>query len=203
MITLYWSPQTRSARAFWMLEEVGRPYRLEAVDIRAETRRDPKGFAEASPLGKVPALTDGETSVADSAAIALYLADRYAAGDLAPLADDPARGEFLYWLFYTPSVIEPAMAEKIAGIAPNPVSFPWGSFDKMVAALERRLADREWVSAGRFTMADLLLAGSVDFLASFGMLQPSKPLADYRDRCLARPAAVRAREREASAAAGA
>ena len=198
MITLYWCPQTRSARAIWALEEVGADYHMERIDIRAEDRKDPPGFLAASPLSKVPAIADGKAQVADSAAIALYLADRYAQGDLAPAPDDPDRGEFLTWLFFTPSVIEPAMVEKFAEVKPNPASYAWGSFDRMIAALEARVDGREWVVGDRFTMADLMLTGSIQFMTMFGILDPSPPLKSYMQRGLARPAALRAQEREAA-----
>ncbi|MBV7257710.1 glutathione S-transferase [Pacificimonas sp. WHA3] len=196
MITLYWSPQTRAARALWALEEVGADYDVKHIDIRAEGRTDPEEFHAASPLGKVPALVDGEAMVADSAAIAMYLGDRYAAGTLAPKLNDPARGEYLFWLFFTPSVIEPAMAEKIAKLEPNPVSHGWGSFDRMIAALETRLGENEWAAAGRFTMADLMLSGSIQFLTMFGLLDAPPVLRSYMDRCLARPAFAAAMARD-------
>lgn len=199
MITFYYAPQTRSARIFWALEEVGQPYELQKVDIRAEVRRDPEGFADASPLRKVPAIDDDGARVADSAAICLYLADRYTPGDLAPPLDHPARGEFLTWLFYTPSVIEPAMAEKFAKLDPNPTSYPWGSWDKMVSAIAARLAGREWIAWDRFTVADMMMAGSLQFLSQFGMMELTPDMAAYKDRCFARPAAARAQEKEAAA----
>ena len=49
-------PQSRAERMFWLLEEVGQPYDLVHVDIRAQARTTDPRFAEASPLGKVPAL---------------------------------------------------------------------------------------------------------------------------------------------------
>ncbi len=198
MIRLYWSPQTRSARALWALEEVAQKYEVVPIHIRAEDRRDPKGFLAASPLAKVPALDDDGVMVADSAAIALYLAERYAPGALASKPNGPSRGAFLYWLFFTPSVIEPAMAEKFAKLEPNPTAYAWGSFDRMVTAMETRLEGREWVAADRFTMADLMLAGSIQFMSMFGVLEPSAVLKTYMDRCLARPAYARAMERDAA-----
>lgn len=199
MITLYWSPQSRAVRMFWALEEIGQPYELELIDIRAEDRDDPPDFLAASPLRKVPALTDGKVKIADSAAIALYLADSYAPGDLAPHSVDPARGEFLTWLFYTPSVIEPAITEKFCEIPSNPTAYPWGSFEKMIAALEARLTDREWIAADRFTMADFMVSGTIDFMSNFDILDPSAVLKSYTERCLARPAATRAKIKEQAA----
>ena len=48
---LFWAPQTRSTRAFWMLEEAGIPYDTEQVDIRAPNRKDSDVFLAASPMG--------------------------------------------------------------------------------------------------------------------------------------------------------
>lgn len=119
------------------MDEVGQPYELVQIDIRAENRNEPPAFLAASPLRKLPALTDGDVKIANSAAVALYLADRYAPGDLAPHLDDPERGEFLFWLFYTPSVMVPAMTKKFVELPPNPSANPWGSFEKMLAGLRR------------------------------------------------------------------
>lgn len=203
MITLFWNPKSRAARMFWALAEVRQPYALVPIDIATDrdARTDPPAFLSASPLRKLPAIIDGDARVADSAAIALYLADRYAPGELAPLPDDPARGEFLFWLFYTPSAIEPAMTEKFARFPPNPVAYPWGSFELMLAAIEARLDGRDWLAAGRFTMADFMVASALDFMRSFGMLEPSARVAAYIARCTARPAAVEGRRRLAEATA--
>ena len=84
---LYWAPQTRSSRAVWMLEEAGVDYEVEVVDIRAPDRQDSDEFLAASPMGKVPALVDGDVRMAESAAICLYVADRYSSGNLAPAID--------------------------------------------------------------------------------------------------------------------
>ena len=62
---LFWSPQTRSARAVWLLEEAGVEYERVTVDIRSPDRQDSDEFLAASPMGKVPALIDGEVSMSD------------------------------------------------------------------------------------------------------------------------------------------
>ena len=176
-----------------MLEELDVPYERSLIDIRNPAAdRDPD-FAKASPMGKVPAIVDGEVMVADSAAIALYLADRYSAGSLAPAIDAQDRGDYLYWMLYTPGVIEPAMAEKITGMTPNRVSFGWGDFPTMIQTLEQRLDGREWL-LDRFTAADVMVGSSCAFLKQFNMLPGSDAIESYIDRCLARPAYQRALE---------
>ena len=189
---LYWSPQTRSTRALWMLEETGVEYERVLVDIQSPDRMDPAEFREASPMGKVPALVDGNVKMAESAAICLYLADRYSPGELAPRIDDPARGKFLYWLLYTPAVIEPSMSEKFNGVAPNRHRSGWGDFDLMIETLEKGIADRQWILGDGFSAADVMLGSSVVFMRMFGMLPDSEVLSGYAERCLARPAYQRA-----------
>lgn len=198
MLTLYWTPQTRAERMFWILEEIGEPYRLEQFDYRSGARPS-AGFIAASPMRKLPALSDGDVHLADSAAIALYLADRYAPGRLAPAPDAPARGPYLFWMFYTPSALEPAIVEKTAGIEPRPESYPWGTFERMTSAFEDRLTDRDWIAADEFTMADAMMASSIDFLAAFGLYVPMPHVAAYLDRCRDRPAFARAETRLAKA----
>ena len=185
---LFWSPRTRSTRAAWMLEEVDVDYDLEIVKLAAPDRHDSDEFRAASPMGKVPALVDGDISMSESAAICLYLADRYSPGDLAPAIDDPSRGKFLYWLMYTPAVIEPAMSEKFSGAETNRYRSGWGDFELMIETLEDGLHGKTWILGDRFTAADVMLGSSMVFLRVFDMLPDSEILGAYADRCLARPA---------------
>ena len=184
---LYWAPQTRSTRAFWMLEEAGIEYQTERVDIRAENRNDSEEFRAASPMGKVPAIVDGDVSMAESAAICLYIADRYCAGSLAPAIDDPLRGKFLYWTLYTPAVIEPGMSEKFNNIEGNPGRNGWGDFDSMIQIFNDGLEGRQWILGDSFTAADVMLGSSAIVMRMFDMLPTTRNLGEYADRCLARP----------------
>lgn len=193
---LYWAPRTRASRALWLLEEAGVDYEIEAVDIRAEPRNDRPEFLEASPMGKVPALIDGDAAMAESAAICLYVADRYAPGRLAPPIDDPMRGKYLYWTMYTPAVVEPAMAERFSGAEGNRTSHGWGDFDTMIRTLEQGINGKNWILGDEFSAADVMLGSSVVFMRLFGVLPDSAALSGYADRCLARPAYQAALRRE-------
>jgi len=189
---LFWAPQTRALRAIWMLEEAGVEYDLELVDIRREDRQDSDEFLRASPLAKVPAIIDGDVAMSESAAICLYIADRYRPGDLAPAVDDPQRGRFLYWLMYTPAAVEPAMIEKVSKIESNRVRNAWADFDTMISTFEEALRGNTWILGEQFSAADVMLGSSAHFLRSFNMLPESSNIADYADRCIAREAFQRA-----------
>ncbi|UTW54959.1 glutathione S-transferase family protein [Kordiimonas sp. SCSIO 12610] len=200
MITLYWCPQTRAARAMWMLEELGVDYDLKIIDIRDEKAKVDSGFLQASPMGKVPALNDGEAVLADSAAICLYLADKYPEKALAPSVDDPLRAQYLYWMVYVPGVIEPAMAEKFSNIPPNKVSHGWGDFDTMISVLENALDGEDkgpWLLGDKFSAADVMVGSTANFLRMFNILPDSQIINDYIDRCLTRPAFERALAKDA------
>lgn len=184
---VFWAPQTRSTRVLWMLEEAGIDYEMQCVDIRDPNREDSDEFLDASPMGKVPAIVDGEVSMSESAAICLYIADRYAAGSLAPAVEDPRRGKFLYWTMYTPAVIEPAMAEKFANIEPNRGRNGWGDFDQMIRVFDEGLAGKSWILGDQFTAADVMLGSSAVFMRMFEMLPDSKNIDAYADRCQTRP----------------
>ncbi len=195
---LFWAPQTRAQRAIWMLEETGVDYEMERIDIASPDRTDSAEFLSASPMGKVPAIIDGDVAMSESAAICIYLADRYCAGSLAPLPDDPQRGRFLYWTLYTPAVVEPAMSEKFNKIESNRFRNGWGDFELMISTWDEALEDRDWILGEQFTAADVMLGSSAIFLRLFNMLPDTRNLGAYADRCLARPANQRALEKSAA-----
>lgn len=198
MIKLYWCPKTRASRAVWLLEEAGVEYERVHVDIRDPKARKHEGFLAASPMGKVPALEDGSVRLSDSAAIAMYIADRYPDAGLAPAIDSPLRGDYLYWMIYTPGVIEPAMAEKVGGWKTNRGQHGWGDFDLMIETLEQRLLQGPWLLGEQFSAADILVGSSTGFLRMFDLLPDSPGISAYTDRCLERPAYQRAMSFEAS-----
>jgi glutathione S-transferase len=200
MITLFWCPKTRASRILWLLEELQQPFEVRTIDIRKpEAKADPD-FRAASPMGKVPAIMDsvpgGVVHMADSAAIALYLADRYPSAGLAPAIDDPRRGKYLYWMTFTPGVIEPAMAEKFNNWKVSRATSGWGDFGSMIEVLEKGLAEQPWLLGERFSAADVLVGSSVYFMKIFGILPNSAVLADYAERCLARPGYQKALARD-------
>ena len=201
MITLFWCPQTRASRILWLLEEMNEPFEVRMIDIRDPEAKGDPDFVAASPMGKVPAILDttpnGVVQMADSASIGLYLADRYPASGLAPAIDDPSRGQYLYWMTYTPGVIEPAMMERFNNWEVSPTNCGWGNFNQMVEVLEKGLEDSQWLLGEQFSAADVMVGSSVYFMQKFGILPNNRVLGAYAERCLARPAYQKALARDA------
>src|SRR6202171_2589464 len=75
MMKLYWSPRSRSFSALWLMEEPGQPYERVLTDISTGAQKKPEYLA-INPMGKVPALQDGEATLAEAAAVCAYVAER-------------------------------------------------------------------------------------------------------------------------------
>lgn len=196
-VVLYHHPFSRAAGVLWMLEEVGVPYELRYVDILTGAQKAPEIVA-LNPMGKLPLLTDGNTVVTESAAIGLYLADRYAHGRLAPKLDDPARGTYLRWSLFAPSVIEPGAMAKAAGWPFKEGQAGWGSFEAMISAMESAVAERTFILGDTFSMADVIFGGTLRYLLLVKMLEPTPALTAYAERLATRPALLRAEQRNAA-----
>lgn len=197
---LYWAPWTRSSRVLWLLEEIGCPYERVLVDIRKGGQDEP-AFRTINPLGKVPALADGETRVAESAAICAYLTERFPEAGLAPALGDPLRGRYLQWLFFAAGCIEPAFLQKLHGLALEPGTAGWGSSERVMAVLEQALTPGPWILGDRFSAADCLLGTDLAFgLQVLQAVEPRHAFAAYIERCDARPARQRALAINADAA---
>ncbi len=74
-----------------MLEEIGAPYELRVLDLKAGEQRTP-AYLAINPMGKVPALEHEGALITEVGAICLYLADAFPQAGLAPAIGDPLRG---------------------------------------------------------------------------------------------------------------
>jgi len=196
-IVLYHHPYSRAAGTVWALEEVGVPYELRFVDLMTGKQKLPDILA-LNPMGKLPILADGAAVVTESAAINIYLADRYAAGRLAPKLDDPRRGTYLRWSLFSPSVIEPGLMAKAAGWTYKDGQAGWGSHEAMISAMQAALADRQYLLGNEFSMADVIFGGTLRFMLQVKMLEPLPVFSAYAERLSARPALQRADARNAA-----
>jgi glutathione S-transferase len=198
-IVLYHHPFTRAAICVWMLEETGIDYDLRFVDVMAGAHKTPEMLA-LNPMGKLPILTDGEQAVTESAAIGLYLADRYAAGRLAPNLDDPARATYLRWSLFAPSVIEPGSMAKAAGWDVKPGQAGWGTYEAMLDTMQTAIGDGPFLLGERFTMADVVFGGTLRYMLRFKLVEQLLVFTAYADRLAARPACQKADARNAAVA---
>jgi glutathione S-transferase len=163
ILTTYdWVPEpprgyVRDLRVRWALEEAGLAYRVESTPFRD---RGPDHFA-AQPFGQVPWLTDGDLTIFESGAILLHLGEKSPA--LMP-TDPRGRAEVMEWVIAALNSVDlPSQPWALFRFMGYPGESPEAKFveDFLKARLERMeavLANREWLVAGRFTVADLLMA---------------------------------------------
>lgn len=194
-IVLLHHPFSRAANVVWMLEEAEVDYKLEYVDIMKGAQKGPQ-VTKYNAMGKLPTLHDGEAVVSESAAIALYLADRYAYGRLSPKTDDPRRGAYFRWVLYAPSVIEPGLMAHAAKWEFKPGQAGWGDYDAMIATMEGAVQDG-YLLGKDFSMADCVFGGLMDYMLKFKMLESRKAFTDYVALIQERPAYKKAQAKNA------
>ncbi len=192
MMKLYWSPRSRSFTTLWLMEEAGKPYERVLTDISTGAQRKAEYLA-VNPMGKVPALQDGDATMAEAAAICAYVAERYPEAKLAPPVGDPLRAKYLYWLFFSPGCIEPTIVQLATKIEMNPVAAGWGDAQQVIDVLDAALQKGPWLLGENFSAADIVIGSGLNFaIRQFKMVPPRPAFDRYIDRCMARPAFQRA-----------
>jgi glutathione S-transferase len=192
MMKLYWSPRSRSFTALWLMEETGQAYERVLTDISKGAQKTPQYLA-INPMGKVPALQDGEVTLGEAAAICAYVAERYPQAKLAPALGDPLRAKYLYWLFFGPSCVEPAMVQVATKIEMSPTSAGWGDAQRVFDVLDAALSKGPWILGENFSAADIVIGSGLNFAVRLFKMVPARPSFDrYIDACTGRPAFQRA-----------
>ncbi len=158
MIDLYTWTTPNGRKISIMLEEVGLPYTVHAIDITADEQFAPH-FLAISPNNKIPAIVDQDTGrcLFESGAILLYLAEK--TGQLMPKAH---RWEVLEWLMFQMGGFGPFLgqAHHFVHFHPDASSYAQNRYreeaDRLYSVLDERLDGREYV-AGDYSIADIAL----------------------------------------------
>ncbi|MEO6186866.1 MAG: glutathione S-transferase family protein [Steroidobacteraceae bacterium] len=155
--TLDWVPPAprgfvRDLRLRWACEEAGLPYTVRTIPFDG---RETNHLAQ-QPFGQVPFLQDEGVEMFESGAGLLHLAGK--SERLMP-RDPAAAAATLQWTIAALNSIEMASVPwwflKMSGAADNPLT---GWLTQRLDHMERVLGEQEWLAAGRFTVADLLMA---------------------------------------------
>lgn len=167
MLELYSWPTPNGWKVHIMLEELGLPYRTEAVDIGAgEQFAEP--FLKISPNNKIPALVDPDGpeqpdgrpfSLFESGAILLYLAEKE--GRFLPKAPE-GRHRTLEWLFFQMGGIGPMLGQvhHFVKYAPEPLPYAIerysGEAKRLYGVVDKRLAAAGgWLNGEGYSIADM------------------------------------------------
>ena len=158
MLKFYFNGSPNPTKVALFLEEAGLPYEPNPIDTRKGQQFD-AAFLAVNPNGKVPAIVDGDTTVFDSSAILLYLAEK--TGKFLPAPS--ARGELLSWLMFVATGIGPFSGQGVhfRHFAPEKVPYAHNRYqfeaERHYGILEARLAKRRAVRPAKD--ADVELCG--------------------------------------------
>jgi len=200
-LIFFHAPNSRSGGTRALLEELGADYDLHVLNLKAGTQRQPEYLA-VNPMGKVPAILHRGALVTEQPAVFLYLADLFPEKGLAPAIGDPLRGPYLRWMVYYGSCFEPALVDKsMQREAAAPSTCPYGDFDTMLKTLTDQLAQGPYLLGERFTAADVLWGGALNWTTMFKLVPETPVIRAYIDRVISRPAMQRAAAADAALAA--
>jgi glutathione S-transferase len=200
-VTLYHSPHTRSTGALILLEELGAPYDLHVLNMKAGEQRQP-AYLAVNPMGKVPALRHGDAIITEQVAVYLYLADMFPEAGLAPQIGDPLRGAYLRWMVFYAACFEPAVVDRAAKHEPAPQTMsPYGDYETMLNTVVAQLASGPYLLGERFTAADVLWGTALGWTTMFGLVPKLPEITAYVNRVGSRPAAARVQAKDAELAA--
>lgn len=198
---LYHSARSRSARPRWLLEEVGEPYELVRLDMSKGEHKSPE-YLKIHPHGVVPGFVDGDLKLMESAAICMYVADKFPQKRLAPPVGTPARGSYYQWMVYTMATLEPPVLQIFMNTvmlpddkrSPAVVEEARKTFAGVANTLTQALTGRPYLLGSDFSAADVMIGSTLAWGSFMGLLAGQPVLEDYVKRLSERPAYQRAQD---------
>ncbi len=197
MIKLYHAQYTRSLRVRWLLGELGIEYDLQRIDFAKGEHKQPEYLA-VHPLGRLPAMTDGDVTMFESGAMLEYILDKYGEGRLRPLPGTAESAEYLQWFHFGEATFQPYLS----AIARHSIFLPKEErLDAVVKESRAAVFDclkmlnahfehNTHIAGEAFTAADIMTSYPLVLSHLFGVL-PSDDypnVATYYERISARPA---------------
>lgn len=150
MLKLYGGARSRASIVQWYLEELGVPYEFVKLDMMAEEHRQP-AFLAINPMGKVPAIVDGDLQLWESGAILLYLAEKYDSPSL-PLEQ---RAEFAQWVLFANATLGTGIFLETRREKEMP---------RLFAPLNQRLTNQAFMMGDGFTVVDAAVGSILAYM---------------------------------------
>jgi glutathione S-transferase len=200
-LIFYYAPMTSATRIHWALEELEMPYEKKKIDLASGDQKSAEYLA-LNPNGKVPLVVEDGVAIYESLAILIYLGERYGVDKGLFPKPGMERAESLTWLVWAQVTLAEAggrimrnTSERFPEDERNAKAAEAAKNDlhAALAIVERALEGKEYLVGGKFSYADLAIAGYVPFFARIGAdLSPFKNIQAWIGRCTARPALAKA-----------
>lgn len=195
MMKLYGLGPTRSLRALWALQELDAEFEFVRVNILAGENLHPD-FLRLNPAGKLPVLVDGDFVLTESAAIVMYLAEKYGDKGLMP-ADLKERAQAYRWSLFAVTELEQPLWRMAKHTflypedkrLPEDIALAREEFAAMAAVLDRHMDGRAFIVGDNITVADCVTAYVLDWGNENGLIDSFPNLKAYLERMYARPRA--------------
>jgi len=189
---LYEFAPTRSIRVRWTLQELGVEFESVPVNLMVGEHRRPE-FLKINPAGKIPVLVDGDLVLTESVAIVTYLAEKYPHKGLIP-TDLKQRAQVNRWLLFAATELEQPLwrISRHTALYPEDQRLPGDvllasqEFRAMAEVLEKHMEDRQFVVGESVTVADFVVAYTLDWADEVQLLDGFPHLLEYMKRMYAR-----------------
>ncbi|MEM7602216.1 MAG: glutathione S-transferase N-terminal domain-containing protein [Verrucomicrobiota bacterium] len=196
MLKFYYSLAPNPMKVALFLEEAEIEYEAVPVDTR-KGEQHAADFLEVNPNGKLPVIVDGNTTVFDSNAIMLYLAEK--TGKFLPAAEH--RGEVLSWLMFIATGVGPYSGQAVhfKHMAPEKIAYAMDRYqfeaERHYQILDDRLAKQPYLIGDSYSFVDMTLWGwsrMAPFVIGDTAWDQFPNVARLQKEISARPAAERA-----------
>ena len=200
MLTIHHLGKSQSERVIWLCEELGVPYELKRHQRDAVTMLSPPELRALHPMGTAPVITEGDLVLAESGAISDYIIAKHGGGRLALGPAHPDFAQYLYWLHFANSSLQPVMGRNMLlrrlDLPPdNPMLISTkGRLDRALGWVEARLGQADYLAGHEFTAADIMIVFTLTTMRYFYPvdLAPYAHIRAYLRRIGAREAYQRA-----------
>ena len=190
---LYEFGPTRSIRVRWTLQELGIAFEPVTVNMMTGENRSPE-FLKINPAGKLPALVDGDFVLTESIATVLYLAEKYPDKGLMP-QDLRDRAQLYRWLLFTTTELEQPLwrIARHTNVYPKEKRIPAevevarADFGPMAQVAEDHMRGRKFLVGNSVTVADFVLAYTLDWAKLVKLLDSFPALDAYMEAMYTRP----------------
>lgn len=195
MLKIYHVPQTRSLRVLWLCEELQLPYEVERVSFSREFRMSPE-WKKMNPVGKVPAMQDGDLVQFESGAMVQYIVDRYGNGKLQPAHGTPEHAHYLQWSWFAEATFARPIGEIVnhrrafseEQQSPQAIEEMQARARLCLQAVDEAMVGKAFILGKEFSAADIMLGYSMMICELFAPSNETPQANDYLKRLQQRDA---------------
>ncbi|WP_052281523.1 glutathione transferase GstA [Kluyvera genomosp. 1] len=192
---LFYKPGACSLASHITLRESGKDFSLIGVDLMHKRMENGDDFLQVNPKGQVPALLlDDNTLLTEGVAIMQYIADSVSDRQLLAPVGTINRYKTLEWLNFIATELHKGFTPLFRPDTPEEYKPTVRALlDKKLAYVDESLAETQWISGSRFTIADAYLFTVLRWAFAVKLeMSGYKNIADYMARVAARPAVAAA-----------